>query len=172
MCGDVATYISGSLLVCVRCTVSDILTTVTLASTSNALPDDDVPAPKHVGVVLMSILKLFISWQIKKNFEFCVLFVRRAWNEFMLQRLCQAACFMSENTERKVDVLDIVIHLSSIQRAVTYTVLAASINKRRRIKTSYCVAHHFYVTTTCRPPLLNSGRIYEAWTKPASLKRA
>jgi hypothetical protein len=38
-----------------------ILTTVTLASTSNALPDDggdddDVTPPKHVGAVLMSIL--------------------------------------------------------------------------------------------------------------------
>ena len=32
-----------------------ILTTVTLASTSNALPDDGVTAPKHVGAVLMSI---------------------------------------------------------------------------------------------------------------------
>jgi hypothetical protein len=30
-------------------------TTVTLASTSNALPDDGVTAPKHVGAVLMSI---------------------------------------------------------------------------------------------------------------------
>jgi hypothetical protein len=29
-----------------------ILTTVTLASTSNALPDDGVTAPKHVGAVL------------------------------------------------------------------------------------------------------------------------
>jgi len=34
-----------------------ILTTVTLASTSNALPDDGLAAPKHVGAVLMSILK-------------------------------------------------------------------------------------------------------------------
>jgi hypothetical protein len=33
-----------------------ILTTVALASTSNALPDDGVTAPKHVGAVLMSIL--------------------------------------------------------------------------------------------------------------------
>jgi hypothetical protein len=33
-----------------------ILTTVTLASTSNELPDDGVTAPKHVGAVLMSIL--------------------------------------------------------------------------------------------------------------------
>jgi len=33
-----------------------ILITVTLASTSNVLPDDGVTAPKHVGVVLMSIL--------------------------------------------------------------------------------------------------------------------
>jgi hypothetical protein len=33
-----------------------ILTTVTLASTNNALPDDGVTAPKHVGAVLMPIL--------------------------------------------------------------------------------------------------------------------
>jgi hypothetical protein len=33
-----------------------ILTTVTLASTSNALPDDSVIVPKHVGTVLISIL--------------------------------------------------------------------------------------------------------------------
>jgi len=33
-----------------------ILTTVTLACTSNAIPDDGVTAPKHVGDVLMSIL--------------------------------------------------------------------------------------------------------------------
>jgi len=37
-----------------------ILTTVTLASTSIALPDDGVTEPKHVGAVLMSILKLFL----------------------------------------------------------------------------------------------------------------
>jgi hypothetical protein len=29
----------------------DILTTVTLAITNNALPDDGVTAPKHVGAV-------------------------------------------------------------------------------------------------------------------------
>jgi hypothetical protein len=33
-----------------------ILTTVTLARTNNALPDDGVTAPKHVGAVLMLIL--------------------------------------------------------------------------------------------------------------------
>jgi len=33
-----------------------ILPTVTLASRSNALPDDGVTAPKHVGAVLMSSL--------------------------------------------------------------------------------------------------------------------
>jgi hypothetical protein len=33
-----------------------ILTTVTLARTSNALPDDGVTASKHVGAVLMLIL--------------------------------------------------------------------------------------------------------------------
>jgi hypothetical protein len=37
-----------------------ILTTVTLANTNNALPDGGVTAPKHVGAVLMSILKLFL----------------------------------------------------------------------------------------------------------------
>jgi hypothetical protein len=36
----------------------DFLTTVTLASMNNALPDDGVTAPKHVGAVLMSILIL------------------------------------------------------------------------------------------------------------------
>jgi hypothetical protein len=30
-----------------------ILTTVTLASSNNALPDDGVTAPKHVAAVLM-----------------------------------------------------------------------------------------------------------------------
>jgi len=33
-----------------------ILATITSASTSNALPDDGVTAPKHVGAVLMLIL--------------------------------------------------------------------------------------------------------------------
>jgi hypothetical protein len=33
-----------------------ILTTVTLASTNNALPDDGVTEAKHVGAVLMLIL--------------------------------------------------------------------------------------------------------------------
>jgi len=36
------------------------LTTVTLVGTNNALPDDGVTVPKHVGVVLMSILMLFL----------------------------------------------------------------------------------------------------------------
>jgi hypothetical protein len=35
-----------------------ILTTVTLVSMSNALPDDGVNAPKHVGAVLMSIFNV------------------------------------------------------------------------------------------------------------------
>jgi len=30
-----------------------ILTTVTLASTNNALPDDGLTAPKHFGAILM-----------------------------------------------------------------------------------------------------------------------
>jgi hypothetical protein len=38
----------------------DILTTVTSASSTNALPDDGVTAPKHVGAVLMPILMLFL----------------------------------------------------------------------------------------------------------------
>jgi hypothetical protein len=33
-----------------------ILTTANLASTSNALPDEGVTAPKHVGAILMLIL--------------------------------------------------------------------------------------------------------------------
>jgi hypothetical protein len=33
-----------------------ILTTVTLATMNNALPDDGVTAPQHVGAVLMLIL--------------------------------------------------------------------------------------------------------------------
>jgi hypothetical protein len=41
-----------------------ILTTVTLARSNNAFPDDGVIAPKHVAAVLMSILmrilKLFL----------------------------------------------------------------------------------------------------------------
>jgi hypothetical protein len=37
-----------------------ILTTVTLASTSNAFTVDGVTAPKHVGAVEMYILKLFL----------------------------------------------------------------------------------------------------------------
>jgi len=32
---------------------ANVLTTVTLASTSNALPDDGVTGPKHVAAVLM-----------------------------------------------------------------------------------------------------------------------
>jgi hypothetical protein len=36
-----------------------ILTTVTLASKNNALPDGGVTAPKHVAAVLMSVLILF-----------------------------------------------------------------------------------------------------------------
>ena len=51
VCDDAAAYISGPLLVCVRCTVRQwtILTTVTLARTNNALSADGVTAPKYVG---------------------------------------------------------------------------------------------------------------------------
>jgi hypothetical protein len=38
-----------------------ILRTVTLASMSNAPPDDGVTAPKYVGDVLMSILMLILK---------------------------------------------------------------------------------------------------------------
>jgi hypothetical protein len=37
-----------------------ILTSVNLAGTNNALPEDGVTAPKHVGAVLMPILILFL----------------------------------------------------------------------------------------------------------------
>jgi hypothetical protein len=52
-----------------------ILTSVTLASSNTALPDDGVTAPKHVAAVLMSTLKLFLrqftcaSVGEKKNFD-------------------------------------------------------------------------------------------------------
>jgi hypothetical protein len=52
VCGDVAT--TTSLHTIVFCVI--ILTTVTLASTSNTHPDDGVTAPKHVGAVLILIL--------------------------------------------------------------------------------------------------------------------
>jgi hypothetical protein len=38
------------------------LTTVTLASMSNALPDDGVTAPKRAGVVLLSILMQILKF--------------------------------------------------------------------------------------------------------------
>jgi hypothetical protein len=44
-----------------------ILTTVTLARTSNALPDDGVTAPKHVGAVLMSILMYILKLFLKNS---------------------------------------------------------------------------------------------------------
>lgn len=43
------------------------------------------------------------------------------------------------------------------QGAVTYTVLAASINKRQRVKTSYCVAHHFCVCADLSSPATEFG---------------
>jgi len=47
-----------------RCILIGYLTTVTLGSTNNALPDDGVTAPKHGGavliLVLMYILKMFL----------------------------------------------------------------------------------------------------------------
>jgi hypothetical protein len=67
-CFGAVTPSSGSaLLVLAKVTVvkianqntsvcGDVLTTITLASMSNALPDDGVTAPKHVGALLMSIL--------------------------------------------------------------------------------------------------------------------
>jgi hypothetical protein len=36
-----------------------ILTSVTLASTNNALPEDSVTAPKHVEAISMKILMFF-----------------------------------------------------------------------------------------------------------------
>jgi hypothetical protein len=59
----VAAYIEVLVGVCVLyCSELDyltILTTVTLASSNNVLPDDGVTAPKHVRAVIMSILILF-----------------------------------------------------------------------------------------------------------------
>jgi hypothetical protein len=39
----------------------DILTTVTLASTNKALPDDGVTAPKHVGAVLIKKFNIIFN---------------------------------------------------------------------------------------------------------------
>ena len=58
-CFGAVTPSSGSaLLVLAEVTVVKIaiLTTVTLASTSDALHGDGVTAPKHVGALIMSIL--------------------------------------------------------------------------------------------------------------------
>jgi hypothetical protein len=51
-----------------------ILTTVTLASTNNALPDDGVTAPKHVEAILMQILIMVLRQSpvhslVNKNFH-------------------------------------------------------------------------------------------------------
>jgi hypothetical protein len=43
-----------------------ILRTVTLARMSNALPDDGVTAPKHVGDVLMLILMLILKLVLRQ----------------------------------------------------------------------------------------------------------
>jgi hypothetical protein len=53
--GAVTPSSGSALLVLAKVTVvKTFLTTVTLASKNNALPDDGVTAPKHVGAVLMS----------------------------------------------------------------------------------------------------------------------
>jgi hypothetical protein len=51
-CGAVTPSSGSTLLTLDKVTVA----VVTLASTSNALPDEGVTAPKHVRTVLMSIL--------------------------------------------------------------------------------------------------------------------
>jgi hypothetical protein len=43
-----------------------ILTTVSLASSNNALPGDGVIAPKHVGAVLMSVLMQILKLFLRK----------------------------------------------------------------------------------------------------------
>jgi len=47
-----------------------ILTTVTLASTSNALPDYGVTTPKHVGAVLM--LNFNVNFKTFKTVHLCI----------------------------------------------------------------------------------------------------
>jgi len=51
-CFDVVTPSSGSAL--------SVLAKVTLASTDNALSEDGVTTPKHVGAILTKILLLFL----------------------------------------------------------------------------------------------------------------
>jgi hypothetical protein len=50
VCGDVAGYISGSLLVR-SSLLPNSATYIHQASMNNALPDDGVTAPKHVGAI-------------------------------------------------------------------------------------------------------------------------
>jgi hypothetical protein len=52
VCGDVAAYVQAATSTHTDVFQLAILTTVTLANTSNAFPDDGVTAPKHVGAVL------------------------------------------------------------------------------------------------------------------------
>jgi hypothetical protein len=44
-----------------------ILTTVTVTSTDNELPEDGVAAPKHVGAILMQILTLFLRQSLLRS---------------------------------------------------------------------------------------------------------
>jgi hypothetical protein len=46
--------------------VISILTTVTLASASNALPEDGMTATKHIGAVLMSILMSILKLLLRQ----------------------------------------------------------------------------------------------------------
>ena len=55
-CWCVYIALLGSRLFLNSATYVAVLTTVTLTSVSNVLPDDGVSAPKHVGAVLVSIL--------------------------------------------------------------------------------------------------------------------
>jgi hypothetical protein len=59
-CGDVAAYMQPHhhTHTCILIAISTI---VTLASTSDVLPDDGVTAPKRVGAVSMSILMYFLK---------------------------------------------------------------------------------------------------------------
>ena len=50
---NICNHITTELITHTDVPESAVLTSVTLASTDNALPDDGVTAPKHFGAILM-----------------------------------------------------------------------------------------------------------------------
>jgi len=77
-----------------------ILTTVTLANTRNALSDDGVTAPKHVGAVLMSIL-MYLNFKIV--FKTIYLFISWWINKTLIISRCCTVCMWTKRLEQYTD---------------------------------------------------------------------